>query len=40
MLTIDAHQHFWKYNPIRDSWMTDEMHAIKKDFLPNHLHHY
>jgi len=39
MLTIDAHQHFWKYNPIRDSWMTDEMHAIKKDFLPNHLHH-
>jgi len=39
MLTIDAHQHFWKYNPIRDSWMTDEMHAIRKDFLPNHLHH-
>jgi len=39
MMTIDAHQHFWKYNPIRDSWMTDEMHAIRKDFLPNHLHH-
>ena len=39
MHTIDAHQHFWKYNPIRDSWMTDEMHVIKKDFLPNHLHH-
>jgi len=39
MLTIDAHQHFWKYNPVRDSWMTDEMHAIRKDFLPNHLHH-
>lgn len=38
MLTIDAHQHFWKFNPIRDSWMTDAMQVIKKDFLPRQLH--
>lgn len=31
---IDAHQHFWKYNPIRDAWINDNMQAIKKDFLP------
>ena len=31
---IDSHQHFWKYNPVRDSWITDEMHTIQKDFLP------
>jgi L-fuconolactonase len=34
MLRIDAHQHFWKFDPVRDSWITDEMAAIKKDFLP------
>jgi L-fuconolactonase len=34
---IDAHQHFWKFNPVRDSWITDEMSAIQKDFLPDDL---
>jgi L-fuconolactonase len=34
MLQIDAHQHFWKFDPVRDSWITGEMLAIKKDFLP------
>ena len=37
MLKIDAHQHFWNYDSIRDSWMTDEMSAIRKDFLPEDL---
>ena len=31
---IDAHQHFWKYNPIRDAWITDEMKLLQQDFLP------
>lgn len=31
---IDAHQHFWKFDPVRDSWITDEMAVIQKDFLP------
>jgi len=31
---IDAHHHLWKFDPVRDSWITDEMAAIQKDFLP------
>lgn len=34
---IDAHQHFWRYEPIKDSWITDEMSVIKRDFLPDDL---
>jgi L-fuconolactonase len=34
---IDSHQHFWKYDPIRDSWITDDMKALRRDFLPQHL---
>jgi L-fuconolactonase len=34
---IDAHQHFWIYDPIRDSWIPDEMPMIKKDFLPKDI---
>lgn len=37
MLRIDAHQHFWKYHPVRDSWITDDMSVIQKDFLPEDL---
>jgi L-fuconolactonase len=36
-MRIDAHQHFWRYNANRDRWITDEMAALKKDFLPEHL---
>ncbi|HLZ86651.1 MAG TPA: amidohydrolase family protein [Puia sp.] len=35
--TIDAHQHFWRFDPIRDSWITEEMRVIKRDFLPADL---
>ncbi|MBO9683816.1 MAG: amidohydrolase family protein [Flavisolibacter sp.] len=31
---MDAHQHFWQFNPVRDSWITDEMSVIQKDFFP------
>lgn len=37
MKKIDAHQHFWKFDPIRDSWITEEMNAIRCDFLPQDL---
>lgn len=37
MQKIDAHQHFWKYNPWRDTWITSEMAAIQKNFLPTDL---
>jgi L-fuconolactonase len=36
-MRIDAHQHFWKYNEARDSWITDEMAVIQKNFLPEDL---
>ncbi len=34
---IDSHQHFWKYDPVRDSWITDDMEALKRDFMPADL---
>ncbi|WP_448105271.1 amidohydrolase family protein [Pedobacter panaciterrae] len=37
MLRIDSHQHFWKYNAVRDSWITDDMAVLQDDFLPMHL---
>ena len=37
MKTIDAHQHFWKFDPIRDNWITNEMSAIQRDFFPGDL---
>jgi L-fuconolactonase len=36
-MRIDAHQHFWRYNPVRDRWISDEMAVLKKDFLPQQL---
>lgn len=34
---IDSHQHFWKFDPIRDSWITDDMSVIQRDFFPQDL---
>ncbi|MEO5592827.1 MAG: amidohydrolase family protein [Chitinophagaceae bacterium] len=34
---IDAHQHFWQYDPVQHSWINDEMASIRKDFLPEDL---
>ncbi|SOD78338.1 amidohydrolase family protein [Spirosoma fluviale] len=36
-MTIDAHQHFWHFDPVRDSWITDDMANIRRDFLPADL---
>lgn len=33
-MIIDSHQHFWKYDPVRDSWINDEMKILKRDFFP------
>src|SRR5690606_17475045 len=37
MERIDSHQHFWHYHPVRDAWITDDMAAIQRDFLPGDL---
>ncbi len=34
---IDAHQHFWQFDQVRDSWITEEMKVIQRDFLPADL---
>lgn len=36
-MRIDAHQHFWVYNPVRDAWIDDGMGVIRKNFLPKDL---
>lgn len=36
-MKIDAHQHFWHYNPIKHDWIDEEMAAIRKNFLPEDL---
>jgi L-fuconolactonase len=37
MPKVDSHQHFWIFDPVRDSWINAEMHAIQRDFLPADL---
>jgi L-fuconolactonase len=34
---IDAHQHFWHYDPNKHVWMSDAMGILKKDYLPSDL---
>jgi len=36
-MKIDSHQHFWRYDPVRDAWITDAMAVLKHDFLPDQL---
>ncbi|MUH35213.1 amidohydrolase [Zobellia amurskyensis] len=36
-MTIDSHQHFWRYEPVKHSWIDDSMAVIRKDFLPEDL---
>jgi L-fuconolactonase len=36
-MRIDAHQHFWKYDPARDTWITGSMSILKRNFLPEDL---
>jgi L-fuconolactonase len=36
-VTIDAHHHFWKYNPVDYDWIDESMDALRRDFLPEDL---
>lgn len=36
-MIIDAHHHFWRFDPVRDAWITSDMKAIQRDFLPQDL---
>lgn len=34
---LDSHQHFWKFEPTRDQWISDDMATLRRDFLPLEL---
>ncbi len=34
MMRLDAHVHFWRYDPGQYEWIGEEMAAIRRDFLP------
>jgi len=34
---IDTHVHFWNFDPVRDSWINEDMQAIRKDFSPKNI---
>lgn len=36
-MTIDAHQHFWQFDPVRDAWINEEMQILQRDFMPAEL---
>ena len=36
-MRIDAHQHFWNYDPARHAWIIEEMSLLKRNFLPQDL---
>jgi len=36
-MKIDSHQHFWIFDPVRDSWIDETMANIQRDFMPADL---
>jgi L-fuconolactonase len=33
-MQVDSHIHFWKYDKVKDSWITDDMKVLQKHYLP------
>lgn len=33
-MTIDSHQHFWNYEPVKHEWIDESMSVIRRDFTP------
>ena len=36
-MVIDSHVHFWKYDKVRDAWITKDMQILREDYLPGTL---
>ena len=36
-MTIDSHQHFWRYEPAGYGWLSEDMRQLRRDFLPADL---
>ena len=37
LVKIDAHHHFWRYDPVEYAWIDEAMAAIRRDFLVEDL---
>ena len=37
MIKIDAHHHFWRYDPVEYAWISENMSAIRRSFEPQDL---
>jgi L-fuconolactonase len=37
-MRVDSHQHFWRYSATEYPWMTEPLAALRRDYLPEHLH--
>ena len=36
-MTVDAHQHFWRYDAADYPWIDESMGVLRRDFLPDDL---
>jgi L-fuconolactonase len=36
-MIIDSHQHFWNFDPQRDTWIDHTMEVLRRDFTPRDL---
>ena len=36
-MRVDAHQHFWRHDPVHFAWIDDSMAILRRDFLPEDL---
>ena len=36
-MIIDAHHHFWRYDPVEYDWISEPMRVLRRDFLPADL---
>lgn len=36
-MRIDAHHHFWKFDPVEYGWLGEKMKALRRDFLASDL---
>ena len=33
-MRVDSHQHYWRYDPVRDAWIDGAMVELRRDFMP------
>jgi len=36
-MKLDAHQHFWQYDPVRYAWLTNDLATLRRDYTPADL---